>query len=438
VKLPIFEKFISYAQIQSNSVELIINGDFVDFLQLKEWGDYSRGTATRKAGEIAKANLGVFRALGSFLTQPQHQIKVLLGNHDVELAYDDTWKLIQDAILGAAPAGAGARLQFLNRRITYNFRVNNVLVHVEHGNIADPFNSINYGPLFEDAEKNTKTFSYPPGTKFVYDTINQFKEQYQIVDLLKPEVPAVPLILLALRPLAAARRVPDALLKSLGALGNGFVGKLREILSGPQLGPGQQRKSTPEEDFLESLASTYRASARQAGGGTDLDRHDTDDAENYLASQEQPGTAVKAALGGTGAAIRRKLLAAAFETLERFKQPRSAHYFEEDHPDNALAKKAAGQIQGDVRIVVYGHTHEALKAEFGQGMYINSGTWADLIGLPSASGQFEDWLKSVDNNTFDRPAFPTFVQIAPEGSGCRASLNHWHDTKREILWSKTA
>jgi len=90
--------------------------------------------------------------------KPQHQIKVLLGNHDVELAYDDTWKPIQDAILGAAPAGAGARLQFLNRRITDNFRVNNVLVHVEHGNIADPFNSINYGPLFEDAEKNTKRF----------------------------------------------------------------------------------------------------------------------------------------------------------------------------------------------------------------------------------------------------------------------------------------
>jgi hypothetical protein len=209
-------------------------------------------------------------------------------------------------------------------------------------------------------------------------------------------------------------------------------------LSGPQLGPGQQRKRTLEEDFLESLANTYRASARQAGGGTDLDRNDTDDAENYLASEEQPGTAVKAALGGTGAAIRRKLLAAAFEALERFKQPRSAHYFEEDHPDNALAKKAIGQFQDDVRIVVNGHTHEALKAEFGQGMYINSGTWADLIELPSASGQFEDWLKSVDNNTFDRPAFPTFVQIEPEGTGCRASLNHWHDTRPEILWSKTA
>jgi UDP-2,3-diacylglucosamine pyrophosphatase LpxH len=438
VKLPIFEKFINYARSQDNAVELIINGDFVDFLQLKEWGDYSRETATRKAGEIAKANLGAFRVLGAFLVQPEHQIKILLGNHDVELAYAETWKLVQDAILSAAPVGAGARLQFLNRRVTDNFRVNNVLVHVEHGNIADPFNSINYGPLFVDAEENTKTFSYPPGTKFVYDTINQFKEQYQIVDLLKPEVPAVPLILLALRPLAAARRVPDTVLKALGALGNGFVGKLREILRGPQFGLAQQRESTSQTELLELLANTYRAAAMQGAGGAEFDRHDTDDAEMYLASEEQTGTAVKAALGGTGAAIRRKLLAAALETLERFKQPRSAHYFEEDHADNALAKRAAGQMQGDVRIVVYGHTHEALKAEFAQGIYINSGTWADLIELPSASGQFDDWLKSVDKNTFGRPAFPTFVQIEPEGSGCRASLNHWHDTKREILWSKTA
>jgi UDP-2,3-diacylglucosamine pyrophosphatase LpxH len=438
VKLPIFEKFINFVRSQDNAVELIIDGDFVDFLQLQEWGDYSRGTATRKAGEIAKANLGVFRALGSLLTQPRHQIKVLLGNHDVELAYDETWKPIQEAILGAAPAGAGARLQFLNRRITDNFRVNNVLVHVEHGNIADNFNSINYGPLFADAEQNTKTFSYPPGTKFVYDTINQFKERYQIVDLLKPEVPAVPLILLALSPLAAARRVPDAVLKALGALGNGFVGKLREIVSGPQFGLAQQNEDAPQSELLELLANTYRAAAIEGAKGADLDREDTDDAEAYLASTEQPGTGPKATFGGTGVVVRRKLLAAAMETLERFKQPRSPHYFEEDHADNLLAKRAAEQMKGDVRIVVYGHTHEALKAEFGQGIYINSGTWADLIDLPSASGQFEEWLKAVHNNTFDRPAFPTFVQIEPEGSGCRASLNHWHDTKREILWSKIA
>src|SRR6185436_3347250 len=121
---------------------------------------------------IVKANRDVFGVIGSVLADSRHQIRILLGNHDAEMAYPEVWAVLRDAM---AP-DAGERLKLFDERTTYNVPMNGAVVHIEHGNADDPWNAINYQPLFHDAETGTANFSYPPGTKFVYETINQFKE----------------------------------------------------------------------------------------------------------------------------------------------------------------------------------------------------------------------------------------------------------------------
>src|SRR5262249_3520609 len=156
--------------------------------------DLSRTAAAEKIRQIIEASGYVFAALGQFLRDDRHRVKVLLGNHDVELAYPEVWEVARQAILAGAP-GAAARLEFFNTRTTYNPHVNGFTVHMEHGNAGDRWNEINYAPLFQDVETGTQTFAYPRGTKLVYEPMNDFKESYQFVDVLKPEMPAVPLIL---------------------------------------------------------------------------------------------------------------------------------------------------------------------------------------------------------------------------------------------------
>jgi hypothetical protein len=54
--------------------------------------------ALEKARRIATAHKPVLDALGGFLLKHSNTIVVLLGNHDVELAYNEVWNVVQSAI----------------------------------------------------------------------------------------------------------------------------------------------------------------------------------------------------------------------------------------------------------------------------------------------------------------------------------------------------
>jgi UDP-2,3-diacylglucosamine pyrophosphatase LpxH len=433
-----FERFVDYCRSQTNPIELIINGDFIDFLQLRPWGDYSRTTACAKVQQIAKGSAGIFKKLGELLQDTRHSITILLGNHDVELAYDEVWAGVEAAILTGAPPSGKNRLKFINRRISHNVPVNGVVVHIEHGNEGDPWNAIHYGPLFQDAEERTQTFAYPPGTQFVYNTINQFKEEFKFVDILKPEIPAVPLILLALRPLAAARKIPSAVRNSIDALANGFLTRLRQWISGPQLGPQLAARATTEEEFCGELAQLYGAAAARLSASNKANSADAQDVEVFLRSVGQLPAASQPMMAGVGHSAKMLLLRTALESLERFRQVQQpAQFYQDDHPQNPFCIRAKAQLRGDVRIVVFGHTHEALKTELVNGVYINSGAWANLIGMPTDARDLSAWLETIVDNSFRRTSFPTYVKVEPEGQGVSASLNLWDSTEEKVLWRRT-
>jgi UDP-2,3-diacylglucosamine pyrophosphatase LpxH len=254
-----FDAFLKFCASQEGPVELVINGDFVDFLQLKPWDAYAKPSAAKdiaveKARAIAAGHARVFKALGTFLSDPKHRLVVLLGNHDVELAYDEVWAIIRDAIIGSTPAKG--ILEFKSRVTQYNFTVDGVRVHVQHGNIGDPWNEILYRELFDNAEKNSG-FKHPPGTLLVYEIMNDFKERFRFVDMLKPEIPAVPLLLARLEPSGAAQ-LPKATLAYLRSLKSGFVGRLRRWLGGGNFGPKSSVKSERQRTHV-AMAQAYIA-----------------------------------------------------------------------------------------------------------------------------------------------------------------------------------
>lgn len=424
-----FVAFVEGCAARPEAVELVINGDFVDFLQLKPWDTVSnREIAIEKAEKIAAANIELLSALGKFLAASKNSLRVLLGNHDIEIAFNDVWSRFSARILSAAPDG---KLHRENARVSYNPIINGVHVAIEHGNKRDYWNEIRYAELFQDNEKSTSSYRHPPGTRLVYEIMNGFKDHLQFVDLLKPEMPAVPLLLLRLRPIPAAAAIPAATWKLLNAFVYGLASSLRRQASGPRLGVGAET-ATSEENAYDLLAAEYAAefgNADRTEAATEIERYveDPDPVETTAPNLGRRWTKVTDALKRT--VLRR---------LGRSAAVGNRQWFQADHPDLLDVGWAASEFVGKVQIVIFGHTHGALKHERSDGaVYLNSGTWANLIEMPSDPSAFSIWLTSIADNSFVRTSFPTFIVLEPIATGVRASLHHWTGTAAEELWSKS-
>jgi UDP-2,3-diacylglucosamine pyrophosphatase LpxH len=427
-KHALFTRFMTYVREQPNPMELVINGDFIDFLQLRPWNDLSRKTAKKKIDEIVTKSPSVFKDLGTFLGDPRHRLKILLGNHDVELAYPEVGKVLHDAIL-PSPAQGADRYELFDKRTTYNPTVNGVLVHIEHGNRGDQWNWLNYDPLFRDAELGTEKFKYPPGTKLVYETMNAFKEKLRFVDLLKPEMPAVILLLIALKPGMSVLALPKVALSKLNSISNGILSALLQSLGGPPLG---EVEKAPKRTSVAARLTDYYAGIRPE------DFPQADDVQWFLSANETIAASDAQVLGPRLDYIKFKFLSWAFDNLNRFKAAQEGEtFYRQDHPSTPDSKGAKTCFEGDVKVVVFGHTHEALKTEFTEGVYVNSGTWADVIRMPrDDKDSMLSWLKTIANNTFTRTAEPTYVKVEPAEKGVSVSLNLWTDNGEHQLWQK--
>jgi predicted phosphodiesterase len=135
-----------------------------------------------------------------------------------------------------------------------------------------------------------------------------------------------------------------------------------------------------------------------------------------------------------------RLATSALQSLHRFGaiqlgEPKASLYAQSGDPFSHAAQAA---LVGDVRIVVFGHTHEALVAEFREGIYVNSGAWANVVRLPASADRksIVAWLKGIENNSFEVTAAPTYVLVEPGGSGVTVSLNQWTQNGKRSLWSK--
>ena len=344
-KHTLFTEFLNFLRDQTNPIELVINGDFIDFLQLRPWNDLSRQAALQKIKDIVAKSPTVFSGLGNFLKDSRHRLKILPGNHDVELAYPEVGQVLRNAILQTVP-DANDRFDLFGppsaTRTTYRPKINGILIQIEHGNEGDPFNSLNYTKLFNDAETDTEEFAYPPGTELVYDIMNGFKEKFNFVDVLKPEMPAVPIILLALKPVMAARGIPGTTINLLGTVGNWIDSILRRKFAGQPLGPIDSKPSA-EEQASDADAALEILLAKTF---PDKEHPTIYEMESFLSNDVIPGShaatlSLMSWVGSTSKKIRVWLLSYALQALVRFQAVNQGEdFFKKDHPDDRVAKGA--------------------------------------------------------------------------------------------------
>jgi UDP-2,3-diacylglucosamine pyrophosphatase LpxH len=193
---------------QGGSIELVINGDFLDFLAEEPFQPFTNSAsdaaaklrnAIRHCDDGAPDDEQVFPALRE-LIHGGHKLTILLGNHDLELSLPVVRRTLVNELTEDRPA----RVEFLYDGEAY--RLGDVVI--EHGNRYDGWNAVAHGVLRAHRSSTSRDeepwpFQAPAGSLLVTTVMNPLKERYRFIDLLKPENTAVLPILAALEPMVA-------------------------------------------------------------------------------------------------------------------------------------------------------------------------------------------------------------------------------------------
>jgi hypothetical protein len=159
--------------------------------------------------------------------------------------------------------------------------------------------------------------------------------------------------------------------------------------------------------------------------------------QKFFESGSHDAASADAVMAPSIKGAKERLARAALRSLGRPVDLHDATYYKNDHGDRPDAKWAQKRLTGDVKVVVFGHTHRPLKTDFeGNGLYLNSGAWANQMTLPAPSESVSEWMSRIRSNSEkNRAAFPTYVTLSAENGVTAVSLNAWEGTER-LLWQK--
>lgn len=404
----------------NEQLELIIAGDFIDYLNIQEYSAWTvdPAAAVKKLGDVTDRSqfAPVFDALAAHV-QRGHRLTVLLGNHDVELALPQ----VQDALLNRLGASAHDVLYVMDGRA---YRLGSALI--EHGNRYDDANANDWSGLraivsaLSRNETPNVDLEISAGSKLVIKVVNPLKDKYPFVNLLQPVGEMLLLLLLEFEPSLAWQ-----------------VDMLGRLLNSKRLADRNRLGQQPR--------ATRNVSAQADGSGAEDPELAALFGETYRQLHSQPNANV-AAGDVLGLLVRpgRDGLAAYFEReapvpVERLRKIRAAlkRIIDSDKTDNVDIADgpcgAAGRrlLQSpDVQAVVMGHTHLPRYFQSDSGVYLNSGTWIDRLRLPQhilaegAERELESYLRDLKEDRRS-PCAPTCAELRIDEAGAvRGSALH--------------
>jgi len=383
------------------SAELVINGDFVDFLAEKRevagptagstelgWAPLIENPdeAARILVAIIERDRVFFDALKDFIARG-NRLTILLGNHDIELSYPKLRRVLIHEL-----DARDRKLSFIYDGEAY--QVGEVLI--EHGNRYDEWNVVSHDALrqFRSAQSrqepqpiSAQPFEAPPGSFLVAGVMNEIKSRYPFIDLLKPETGAALPILLALAPEYRARIATVATLVArsrkhvLGADGlpssAGDIAAADDSTWETSPGAGLVREILMQKLPVDSFGPFVEELSASTGSGRDPFVQAGGDVRS--GSFVPTWSMVKLLFARTSETVSSRLpslLAALRGTRGDFSFDRG----KEVEPYRSAAQRL---LSGGFRVVIFGHTHLAKQVALAGGTYINTGTWADVLPFPA-------------------------------------------------------
>lgn len=423
-----FIDWIGNRGTSNERVELVVNGDIVDFLMEDDYGKESESAPwlpdeaaiiqklqqiidrTRGGGEY-----GPFDAMAKLLERG-HFLTFILGNHDIELSLPKVRKYVEESVLRCTDNG---RFRFIFDGEAY---VRGNLL-IEHGNRYDPWNVIDHSALRQErsmlsrglgkqmCERLSGHFVPPPGSLMVTKVINEIKRKYRFIDLLKPEEEAVLPILLAIDP--KLQYVLNAIDQFTRKAANASIGPAQPRHDG-QLSAEASIRTVDIKSSLQKMLGPECADLLQvdASSNAELGTSEAWERIKELSVNASRRLSEVASLFDEGV-----LTGSRYSALRaglRAWRSRLVAQTDDETLGYVNAVKELAE-QGGFQCVIFGHTHlpKQLRLQTPTAKvvtYLNTGTWADTMEVPTeiledealSNGVFKSFLQDLKQNTLDQ------------------------------------
>lgn len=364
-------------------VALVLNGDVIDTLAETDVTGYVATTdavATIKRIMADTSFCSVWDALAKFVRTDRRTLVIVIGNHDIEMSFSGVQRQVLERLAGDDAAARG-RVVFSTMGAGYGCTVGNSRIFCTHGNEVDDWNLNRYEDLARlgrrlnsDRSMSMDEWEANAGTRMVKDVMNQVKQRYAWIDLLKPENSAALGTLLAIDP------------KQIEKLSK-LPGILAEKVKGAQEKDsrlGADPRQADARPTLEDLLGPNMREAMNAGygkaGGDELLRGLL--GGQASARKQQYGDAPL----GAGQLLWDKLTGwltgvGPDEALRKALKDwlKGDATFDIANKDDTF-RDVTAQVGGAVHFVVTGHTHLERAIPMGGGnCYFNCGTWIRLM-----------------------------------------------------------
>jgi UDP-2,3-diacylglucosamine pyrophosphatase LpxH len=175
-KLVEFIQYYSSGAYRDYSVEIIINGDFLNFISVDYRGHFltvvTESIALEMLKSVVRGHTQVFKAMGDFLSQPNRKITYVIGNHDQAMMFQACRDHLDQVV--------GYPLQYKN--IIYFFDG----VHIEHGHMHEAANRVDPKKFFLKQGLPEPILNLPWGSHFFVELVLKIKEKYPHIDKVRP------------------------------------------------------------------------------------------------------------------------------------------------------------------------------------------------------------------------------------------------------------
>jgi UDP-2,3-diacylglucosamine pyrophosphatase LpxH len=396
---------------ETDECQLIINGDLVDFLAEEPFEAFTADPvrARDKFLNIVKSTAPVWEALRHFVVDCRGTLILMLGNHDIELCLPS----VRQALLQKVGEG---RVRFVDDNQAFTLGP----LLVEHGNRFDAWNAVPYGALRRVRSQLsrrlpvTPAFPILPGSRLVVKAMNPLKIDYPFIDLLKPEDAAA-------LPIAAA----------LGAVGIKDTWEFYRNFRRQHAVDYDENQEPIDPELIAGPPSTetdlYRLAADIEAGG---DASQVSSAKDLLAG-------ALAQIDEKKRQLRRAALFKAFRKM--MDVHRDTFDISKEHA--TYLKPAKRSAEAGFQVVIYGHTHLAKHipiSDDGKSVYINSGTWVDLMRVPdqvwasdeaAARLALEAFVEDLEKSKLENWRRPcaTYARIELEDQALLSATLHFGD-----------
>jgi len=176
------EKFIEFLDYYSKDefrraeVELILNGDFLNTIQVDY--DEELPEAITERGSLEKVRLIVeghpelFEALRRFAQAPHHSLTYILGNHEPSLLWTSVRQWLEQAL--------ETKIRYPGFSYTFDG------IYIEHGQQYHAVNRFDPNQLFLSKGLKEPIINLPWGSFFVIKYLNQLKKKRPHIDRIEP------------------------------------------------------------------------------------------------------------------------------------------------------------------------------------------------------------------------------------------------------------